>query len=393
MEVILQHPYRRYDNSYRWIMKVLIFILQLIYYVCRIFKRGKKIVMLSRQADSVPLDMKLLRVKLNELYPDYKVVVLAKRIGEGALQKILYCFHVIRQIFHIATADAAILDSYCIPISILKHNGLLVIQMWHSVGTMKKFGLSILDQAEGSSQGMAKALHMHEGYDYVLCASPEYREHLMDGFNVDSDKIAILPLPRVELLQDKDYVSATSKKIKGRYPTMKDRINIVYLPTFRKNDSTIIKAVKALADNIDYDKYNLIVKLHPLDLARLNDDRVITADEFSSFEVITAADVVISDYSCIVYEAGIAKKPVYFYAYDYEEYSLKRDMYIDYIHEMPSDICYTAKEVMQKITQDEYDFDRLAKFVDKYVKATGTETADIAKFIVDKITYVEMKFC
>ena len=54
------------------------------------------------------------------------------------------------------------------------------------------------------------------------------------------------------------------------------------------------------------------MKLHPLDLARLNDDRVITADEFTSFEVITAADVVISDYSCIVYEAGIAKKPVYF---------------------------------------------------------------------------------
>ena len=154
-------------------MKVLIFILQLIYYVCRIFKRGKKIVMLSRQTDSVPLDMKLLKSKLNELYPDYKVVVLAKRIGDGALQKIMYCFHVIRQIFHIATADAAILDSYCIPISILKHNGLLVIQMWHSVGTMKKFGLSILDQAEGSSRGRAKALHMHEGYDYVLCASPE----------------------------------------------------------------------------------------------------------------------------------------------------------------------------------------------------------------------------
>ena len=47
-------------------MKVLIFILQLIYYVCRIFKRGKKIVMLSRQTDSVPLDMKLLKSKLNE---------------------------------------------------------------------------------------------------------------------------------------------------------------------------------------------------------------------------------------------------------------------------------------------------------------------------------------
>ena len=86
MVVVSQHPYRRYDNFYRWIMKVLIFILQLIYYVCRIFKRGKRIVMLSRQTDSVPLDMKLLKSKLNELYPDYKVVVLAKRIGDGALQ-------------------------------------------------------------------------------------------------------------------------------------------------------------------------------------------------------------------------------------------------------------------------------------------------------------------
>lgn len=367
-------------------MKVLIFILQLIYYVCRIFKRGKKIVMLSRQSDSVPLDMKMLSSKINELYSEYEVVILAKRIGDGILQKILYCFHVIRQIFHIATADAAILDSYCIPISILKHDGLLVIQMWHSVGTMKKFGLSILGQAEGSSKSLAKALHMHEGYDYVLSASPAYKEHLMDGFNIDSDKIAIFPLPRVELLQDREYMSATSKKIKERYPVMRDRINIVYLPTFRKNDSTIITAVKALADNIDHDKYNLIVKLHPLDLARLNDDRVITADEFTSFEVISAADVVISDYSCIVYEVGIAKKPVYFYAYDYEEYSKKRDMYIDYIHEMPSDICYTAEEVMQKIMQDGYGYDRLARFVDKYVKLTGTETADIAKFIVDKIS-------
>ena len=41
---------------------------------------------------------------------------------------------------------------------------------------------------------------------------------------------------------------------------------------------------------------------------------------------------------------------------------------------------------MQKITQDEYDYDRLAKFVDKYVKMTGTETADIAEFIVYKIS-------
>lgn len=366
-------------------MKVLIFILQLIYYVCRLFKHEAKIVMFSRQADIAPLDMRLLSSKITEVYPDYKVVILAKRIGDGVLQKILYCFHVLRQIFHIATADAAVLDSYCIPISILKHKGLLVVQMWHSVGTMKKFGHSILGQEEGSSTKVAGALHMHEGYDYVLCASPAYKEHLMDGFNVDSDKIAIFPLPRVELLKDEEYMSITSKRIKERYPIMKDRINIVYLPTFRKNDSTIIAAVKALADNIDHDKYNLIVKLHPLDLAKLDDDRVIPADEFTSFEVISAADVVISDYSCIVYEAGIAKKPVYFYAYDYEEYSKKRDMYIDYINEMPGDICFAAEEVMQKIMQGEYDYDGLARFIDKYVKMTGSESSDIARFIVEKI--------
>ena len=32
------------------------------------------------------------------------------------------------------------------------------------------------------------------------------------------------------------------------------------------------------------------------------------------------SDIVISDYSCIIYEAALLNIPLYFYTYDYEKY-------------------------------------------------------------------------
>ena len=36
------------------------------------------------------------------------------------------------------------------------------------------------------------------------------------------------------------------------------------------------------------------------------------------------ADYVITDYSCILYEAGFMGKPLYFYAFDYDSYNKNR---------------------------------------------------------------------
>ena len=126
-----------------------------------------------------------------------------------------------------ATSKAVILDSYCILASVLKHRkSLLIIQMWHSVGTMKKFGYSILDKPEGSSSKIAHLMKMHRGYSYVFCAGEGYVEHIAEGFNISKDIIRIFPLPRVELLQNREYIEQKRKEIFEQVMLFEKKISV-----------------------------------------------------------------------------------------------------------------------------------------------------------------------
>ena len=368
------------------ILKIGLGFYSLVYTLLKLFPVQKKIVFLSRQSNAPSLDFRLLSEKIEELHPDYRCVLLCQMIEPGLSGKIGYCFHMFRQAYHLATSRAAILDSYSILTSCLHHrDSLLVIQMWHSVGTMKKFGYSILDKPEGSSSAVAHAMHMHENYDYMLASAEAYKPHLAEGFHQPVSKIVTLALPRVELLKSAEYKEKTRKRIFERYPELdNNKKNIVYAPTFRKEareQEPFRKALESLASSIDLDQYNLVLKLHPLAAQTVTADGVITDTEFSTFDMFFAADAVISDYSCAIYEAAVLGCPLYFYAYDLDEYLSIRDIYMDYESEVPGPICRTAAELSAALEQP-YDMERLKAFTDKYVSPENhDETQRIADFV------------
>lgn len=125
-------------------LKIAIFILNIIYSIIKCFSTQNKITFISRQSNEPVLDFVILNEKLVKEYPKIKTVMLCKKIEN----KILYMFHILKQMYHIATSKVVILDSYCIPISVLKHKkNLKVIQMWHAVGSMKKFGYAMIRQS------------------------------------------------------------------------------------------------------------------------------------------------------------------------------------------------------------------------------------------------------
>ena len=132
------------------ILKVAKGLLSAIYWVMKLFPQDKnRIVFLSRQGDSPGRDFTLLADQLHKDMPNFKTVMLCRRFvakESGLVGKIGYIFHVLRQTWHIARTRVALQDTYCIPISLLKHrNNLLVIQLWHSIGCMKMTGYAILD--------------------------------------------------------------------------------------------------------------------------------------------------------------------------------------------------------------------------------------------------------
>lgn len=367
------------------IIKIGSFLLNMVYALFKLLPIKRKITMISRQSNEPSIEFRMLQKEIQKRDDSVEVVLLCHTLDGGAsstsLTRIKYGFHMIRQMFHIATSKVVILDTYCMVISILRHKkDLKIIQMWHSMGTMKKFGYTALDTEEGSSHELAYAMKMHQNYDYVFASSDAYKGDLAKGFRCDMDKILTMPLPRLDLLNSQKYAENIRGKIYRRYPELKDKPIILYCPTFRKDERRFEQAVYNLADAVDYGKYQLVVKLHPLSKVCLN-ERVIQAEEFSSFDMLFVADYVISDYSCIIYEAAVLQKPLYFYNFDMELYTGGRGLAIDYDNELPGTISGDAKEIIRAIERADYDMEELKRFADKYVRPVENATGNIVDFI------------
>ncbi len=372
------------------IIKIVTIFLNIIYFLMKLLPVQNKITMISRQSNQETMDFRLLKKEINKRDSKIKIVVLCHELEGGAKStvriRLKYVLHMFRQMYHIATSRVVILDSYCIVVSILKHKkSLRIVQMWHSMGTMKKFGYAILGLEEGSNPKLACAMQMHKNYDYIFASSEAYKSHLASGFNYTTDNILTYPLPRYDLLKDSDFHKRCKARIEATYPSLKKKKNIIYCPTFRKDESDFNKAVNKLIDCTDTKKYNLIIKLHPLSKVKLNSLKkgIIVDYTYPTFDMLAVADYVISDYSCVIYEAAIKNIAIYFYNFDMDLYLTNRGLAIDYNKELPGVIAKDPKIIMNSIENDDYDYVTLKKFADKYVRPTKHATSDIVDFIFE----------
>ena len=371
------------------IVKIGIIILNMIYTLIKLFPTKERITYISRQSNAPSIDFQLIKEEVDRRNLNIESVFLCKTLDGGyqssLIAKIKYAFHMFTQMYYIATSKIVILDTYCIVISLLKHKkDLKIIQMWHSMGTMKKFGYQILDMKEGTNKKMAYLMRMHKNYNYVFCAGEGYKNYLAEGFGCNTDIVKIYPLPRVDLLQNQQYKLSIQKEIFDLYPNLKEKPNIVYVPTFRKNEDRFNLAVNNLVNCLD-EKYNLIIKLHPLSKTTVNKRNVYTCPEFSSFDMLFIADYIISDFSCIIYEAAVMNIPLYFYNFDMDEYEDNRGLNLDYESELPGVKSRNPLDIIDAIKNENYDYTKLFEFKNRYIKQTKNATKDIVDFIVNLI--------
>jgi len=204
-----------------------------------------------------------------------------------------------------------------------------------------------------------------------------------EAFNVSLDKMVVMPLPTVDLICNPKYIKANKKKVLDKYPNIKDKKVILYAPTFRKNKD-MTKDIQNLINEVDFDKYNLVIKLHPLSKTIIKDKRVIFDKKFTTIEMAVISDYVITDYSAVVFEIALLNKPIYFYAYDRETYINDRDFYIDYDRDMPGVISERPEDIFEAIENDKYDLKIIKKFANDYIaKVYGGYTANVVNFILN----------
>ena len=347
--------------------------------------RKKRVAIISRESDSRTLDIAMLEEEL--LRRGLEVRVLSRLLTKDrSLRAIGYAGHVLRQEAAILSSDVVVLDTYCIPASMFPHRrGTKIVQIWHALGAIKKFGWQTVGMPGGSSAGIAKIMRMHRGYDYVLSPGDITAKHFCEAFRTDSSKIIKCGLPRI------DYIKSVSggerrddmrKKIFSAYPELRDesRKTVLYAPTFRRDKAV---DVRSLAEAIDLSRYNVAVKLHPL--YRGEADRaegVIYDEQFSSFDWLAVADIIISDYSSFVIEASLADRPMYLYAYDLEDYKANTGLNIDFAAEPVAPYVFGDAKALAAAMDEEYDMDALRAFRDRYIDTdTDNCTAALADLI------------
>ena len=351
------------------------FGMSFVYFFIKFFPIQKnKIIMLSRQSNDINIDFKMLLDEFSNQDKNIKVKVLCKEVPENIIGRIKYCFFLIICLYHISTSKVCIIDGYSIPISCLKHKkDLKIIQIWHSLGAIKQFGKQVIGKKEGSKSEISKIMKMHQNYDYVLCASDATREFYKQGFGVDESKILKLGMPRIDYLLGKD--EKINKKIENLYkdyPNLKEKKTILYVPTFRQGKSVHIYD---LINSVNTDEYNLIIKLHPLDKT-IVDSKYTINNKYSTFDLLKIADYVITDYSALSLETSILdNKQLYFYLYDIEDYKMDRGLNVNLREEMPNYTFSNIDDIIKNIQEDNYNFEELKKFRDKYVQTVDTNNS------------------
>jgi CDP-ribitol ribitolphosphotransferase len=336
-----------------------------------------KVVMISRFNMETSIDFKLLKEEIKRTSPKTKVVILNHKFKN----RFYLLLQVLIEMFHIATSSSCIIDSYVIPVSILKHRkNLIIIQIWHALGAIKKFGYSILDLKEGSSRKTANIFNMHKGYTYIISGSEEMVPFYKEAFNVDRSIIKPYGLPRIDYLLNKNERYKNIRKIISTYPELISKKNILYAPTFRKKAH--IK-IEDLIKKIDFTKYNLIIKQHHLDKTKqVLDSRVIYDTTYNTYELFSVTDYVISDYSAVFFEAAIMEIPMFFYVYDIDKYKERRGLFINIDNNMPGFVSKSAKKIIEAIEDDNYDLDKIREFKQKYVSnLDGTSTKKIVSLL------------
>ena len=343
--------------------------------------RGRKlqdqVVIISRQSDVETLDIKMIREELEKL--NIKVKVLCKKLsGAGS------AFHMLKQMKEINSSKVVLLDSYCILASILpKREGQSVVQMWHALGAIKKFGWQSVGNESGRSDVVAEGMKMHSGYDYFLAASDATEKFFREAFKSDG-KAVRLGLPRIDYLRKAD--PAIAGAIARKYPQVARgacaKKNVLYVPTFRRNAAI---EMESLVEAFDFETFNLIIKKHFLDKADYSFARAkgaIVDDEFSSLEWFTLADKVVTDYSAISLEAAASGKELIIYQPDASDY--EEDNGLNMYFEKEAISPYFAKDekgILDALSKD-YDMSLLEQFRDKYFEISlDGVTAKLASFI------------
>lgn len=267
-----------------------------------------------------------------------------------------------------------------------KKPGQKIVQLWHAAGAFKKFGM------DGTSLFPEVDHLYHKDYDLVSVSGENVRGIYSGAFGVEEERVKAYGIPRTDKLLNAEYVSQVRKRILTEHPNLAGKQIILYAPTFRdgkgqdKHDFRPEMDFESLSGSLKENQVFLICP-HPVMQNRIVPDsyeNIIQVEDFTTNEMMCVADLLITDYSSVIFEFSLLDKPMVFYCYDYDEYN--RNFYLDYKKDLPGKLLRSYSELEAYICKGDFnEADRAKEFRKRYMSACDGKSSERLARVLEKL--------
>lgn len=248
-----------------------------------------------------------------------------------------------------------------------------LIQLWHACGAFKTFGFTRL----GKKGGPMQISKNHRNYDYAVVSSQEIAKYYAEGFGITDQSVVATGVPRTDIFFDKNYKERVVDEFYQQYPQLKNKKILLFAPTFRGDGK-----MSAYYPNYRFDpvevyeqtnqEYAIIIKHHPFVTDRFvipeeYKDYIIDMSEQSELnDLLFVTDLIITDYSSLIFEASLLDIPMLFYAYDLRRYIATRDFYYEYELFVPGKIVSSQAKIIEAMKASDFESYKIEGFKKRF---------------------------
>ena len=251
-----------------------------------------------------------------------------------------------------------------------------IIQVWHAVGAFKTVGFS----RTGKKGGPFIDSLNHRSYTKAYVSSETDIPFYAEAFGIREENVVPTGVPRTDVLFDEAYATQIKQEMEDELPIIKGKKVILFAPTFRGSGHGTAHYpffkidFERLARYCEKNNAVVLFKMHPFVKNRLNiadkhKQYFVDVSDFREVnDILFITDLLISDYSSLIYEYAVFKKPMIFYAFDLEDYITTRDFYEPYESFVPGKIVQSFDALMDALDNEDYEGEKVIPFLDKHFK-------------------------
>jgi CDP-glycerol glycerophosphotransferase (TagB/SpsB family) len=306
----------------------------------------------------------------------YDVRTVFMKYGKSLSGKLRYAANILKELYYFNTSRLVVLEGNSLVLAAIpKKKGVFALQLWHASGAFKKFGQD------------TERIYKIKGLDAAVVSSRAVKGIYAEALNVPEENVHALGIPRLDPLFDEKTVRAYRDEIIEKYPPLKGRKVLLYAPTFRGKGVDDVAGfhvdLKKISEGLG-EEYILAVRLHPL----MRDQGLFPGFADLSREdllkTLCSTDMLITDYSSIIFEYSALNRPMLFLTPDLAEYKKTRGFYRDFATFVPGRICMDEEELLRAVKAGDLQGEKVAAFAAEYMDYTDGRSTERVVDLIDK---------